>query len=481
MNIKRKKVCWRWLSILAGTITVAVVSNTGAQATESAMEKSFAKSCLAAYRNELAGWQATRLDEEGYRRAVLSARASAADSCSAFVERMEGDGQLSAQESTYLRDARDLLADTPRGQCIEARVVSEVVRSAQSLFRLAACHFPNEKSIALLREAVEIAPGHLGSLLLLTNTNAELDLQARAEYGEALYERSKYSFDKTSAAKAIVEWAVETGDIAAAQAIHERLKRDLLNEPPLRRCVNHLDVLGLEEVCLEALESVAADALAAGEALPDRLVSLVKSAFWQTHWLTDLPSKVSSEAEVAEMLATPGARAQLAENYANSPKHLEIMGDQVKLTTMLRGHPDEVKRIDHDTFLTDALGLEPWELRRSKQARRLKAVLENHPKPLRTSEHYLALAATPSTWRERIALLRGALEVEPGHVGARCDLARALEVTGDLAGARKAYRELLAYDDGSCRAQARLDDLDNRAPTEAISLDDLHGIVIVTQ
>ena len=482
MNTKRESVSRGWFPILAGTIAAAMANGMDAQstesATESAKEEAYAQSCLAPYRDELAGWQAAQLDEEAYWRVVLAARAAAADSCSAFVERIERDAQPGAQESPYLRDARDLLADTPEGRCIEARVVSEVVRSAESLFELAYCHPPGKEMTSLLREAVEMDPGHLGSLLFLTSF--DLDLRARAEYGESLYERSENIAYKMSAAKAMIEWAVGRGDLVAVQEIHERFKRDLLDEPPVERCRLHLDTLGLEEVCLEAIESMAADALAAGEALPDRVVSQVSYLFWKTHPTIDLPNKVRSEAEVAEMLATPAARAQLVADYSDALEYLEISEDDiVEFAKLLRGDPDRVERLDHDALLVDVLDLESWAPRKASQAERLRDVLENYPEPLRTTEHYLALALIVPTWRERIALLRGAVQMEQDHVRARCQLAEALAVTGDLAGARRGFQELLAYDDGSCDAQWWLDDLDDRAPTEAVSLDEPHGIVVL--
>ena len=476
MNLDRETVGWGWFLLLAGMIVVALANAADAQLTQSAAEEAYAQACLAPYRDELAGWQATELDEDAYPRVVLAARAAATDSCSAFVERFERDGQFGAPESPYLRDARDLLSDTARRECIEARVISEVVRSGESLYELALCQSGKEVT-ALLREAVEIDPGHVGALLILTD--ADLDSQARAEYGESLYPRSDLIAIKEGAAKAIIEWAVRRNDAAAIRAIHERFKRDLLNEPPLDRCTWHLDALGLEEVCLEAVESVAADALAAGEALPDRVVSLVEWHFWETDAAITIFGHVRSEAEVAEMLAAPGMRAQLAVDWANAPEYLEMLADDVELTKLLRGTPKLVELLDHDKVLADVLRREPWAVRKPAQAERLRAVLENHPKPLRTSEHYLALAAFPSTWRERIALLQDAVEVGSGHVGARCELAQTLEVTGDLAGARREYRKLLEQDDKSCNAQASLAALNDQAPKEVVSLDQPHSVRVM--
>ena len=477
MNTKRETVGLGWFQILAGTSAVAVANGMGAQPTESAAEEAYAHSCLAPYHDELAGWQAAQLDEESYRRVVLAARAAAADTCSAFVERIEREGQPGVQESPYLIDARDLLQETPRGRCIEARAISEVARSAESLFRLAVCHLPGKEGTALLREAVKVDPQHLGSLQLLTSF--DLDPRARAGYGESLYQRGGDIENKMDAAKAIIEWAVDRGDSAAAQEIHERVRRELLNQPPLRRCTVHLDVLGLEELCLEAIESVAANALAAGEPLSNEFVSLVTRQLSEARLMIDLPRDVRSEAEVAEILATPGVRTKLVADYSNVPKYLEIIEDEVEFAKLLRGEPDFVELLDHDTLLADWLGRESWEVRKSAQAERLNAVLDNHPEPLRSAVHRLALALFAPTWRERIALLRGAVESDPGHVRARCQLADALAVTGDLAGARRGYEELLAVEDGSCNARAALDALDDRAPAEAVPLDEPHGIVVL--
>ena len=348
-------------------------------------------------------------------------------------------------------------------------MIAEVVRSAESLYQLALCNSPREEGTALLREAVEINPGHLGALSLLMI--AVLDSQTRAEYGASLYQRNEDIYYRMYAAKAIIEGAVDRGDLATILEIRKRIRRDLLDEPPLLRCAALLDSLGLREVCLEAIEAVAADAASAGEVLPDQVVSLVDDLFWEIGLSINRPNHIRSEAEVAELLATPGVRAELAAAYADSPEILEILEDEVELARWMRGDPEMVELLDRDARLADWLGWEPWGVRKAGQAERLKAVLENHPERLRTSKHYLALAQTASTWRERIGSLRRAVELEAGSVRARCELAGALARTGDLAGARRGYRDLLADDDGSCDARGQLEDLNNQAPEEVAPLD----------
>ena len=469
MSTRRKTASSGWFPMLVGAIAVALADGAGAEPTEAAVAEAYARSCVAPYHEELAGAQATQFDREAYQRVVLAARAAAADSCSAFVERIEKHAQPGVEESQELRDARELLAEPPRGRCVEARMIAEVVRSAESLYELALCHPFGEEGTALLREAVEINPGHLGALSLLMI--AVLDTQTRAEYGASLYQRSEDIDDRMDAAKAIIEGAVDRGDLAAVLEIRERIRRDLLSQPPLRRCAANLDSLGLREVCLEAIEAIAAGAASASEALPDQVVSRVDDLFWDIGLSINMPNHIRSEAEVAELLATPGVRAELAAAYAHSPEILEIFEDEVELARWMRGTAAFVELLDHDARLADWLGWEPWGVRKAGQAERLKAVLENHPERLRTSRHYLALAQTASTWRERIGSLRRAVELEAGSVRARCELAGALARVGDLAGARRGYRDLLADEDGSCNARGRLEALNNQAPEEVAPLD----------
>ena len=470
MSTRRKTASSGWFPMLVGAIAVAVADGASAEPTESAVAEAYARSCVAPYHEELAGAQATQFDREAYQRVVLAGRTAAADSCSAFVERIEKHAQQpGVEESQELRDARELLAEPPRGRCVEARMIAEVVRSAESLYELALCHPFGEEGTALLREAVEINPGHLGALSLLMI--AVLDTQTRAEYGASLYQRSEDIDDRMDAAKAIIEGAVDRGDLAAVLEIRERIRRDLLSQPPLRRCAANLDSLGLREVCLEAIEAIAAGAASASEALPDQVVSRVDDLFWDIGLSINMPNHVRSEAEVAELLATPGVRAELAAAYAHSPEILEIFEDEVELARWMRGTAALVELLDHDARLADWLGWEPWGVRKAGQAERLKAVLENHPERLRTSRHYLALAKTASTWRERIGSLRRAVELEAGSVRARCELAGALARVGDLAGARRGYRDLLADEDGSCNARGRLEALNNQAPEEVAPLD----------
>ena len=426
MSTRRKTASSGWFPMLVGAIAVAVADGAGAEPTEAAVAEAYARSCVAPYHEELAGSQATQFDREAYQRVVLAARAAAADSCSAFVERIEKHAQPGEEESQELRDARDLLAHNFRGKCLEAQAIADVVRSAESLYELSACHSPGEEGTALLREAVEINPGHLGALLLLTNST--LDSQTRAEYGASLYQRTEDIYYRMDAAKAIIEGAVDRGDLAAVVEIRERVRRDLLNQPPLRRCAANLDSLGLREVCLEAIEAIAAGAVSAGEVLPDQVVSRVDDLFWEMSMWMNMPNFVRSEVEVAELLATPEVRAQLAAAYEDVPEIRHILEDEVELARWMRGQAASVELLERDARLADWLGWEPWGVRKAGQAERLKAVLENHPERLRTSKalpgagaNRLHVAGT-----HRVAAARG------GTRGGQCSRPlRARRVTGE--------------------------------------------------
>ena len=471
MNTRRNTVRVQWLPILAVAAILAAADGVGAESAESrVMEEAFARSCVAPYHESVAGWPPAQLDKEAYWQVVLEARAVAAGSCSAFVELIEKDVEPDGEENPLLRDARDLLAHTPEGRCLEAQAITEVVRSAQSLYKLALCTPRGEEKVALFREAVEINPRHIGSLLFLSQV--ALNSQTRAEYGALLHRRTKGLGYRLTAAKAMIEGAVDRGDLSTVVQIHESVRQDLLDQPPLSRCYERREHLGVVDICLEGLEALAADAVSAGEVLPQRVVSLVDNLFWEIGLSIPMPTYVRSEAEVAHLLATPDVRAQLAGVYEREPEIRHILEDEVELAEWMRGEPATVEVVDRDALLAQWLGWEPWGSRKAAQADRLAAILENHPERLRTSEHYLALANTATTWEDRMESLLRAVEVGEGSVRARCELAGALGRVGKLEEARRGYRELLADDDGSCHAQQRLENLIDRAPPDLVSLDE---------
>lgn len=498
MVLKHKAIL-AWLLPIFGAAVLAGVAADGTSSapTVASMDEAFANACLAPYREQLAGWQAADLGEEAYRQAILAARAASADSCSAFVERVGKQIEPGQAEPRALRDARDLLAQDMHDQrvnCLEARAMAEAVRSAESLYQLAYCEgrgYGRDEQTVLLREAAEIDPEHLGALRDLADAPlaAGLDSQQRAEYGASLDWLAEDDDDRRSAAMAIIKGAIDRGDLDAVQQVRESFRQHLLKLPPLSRCQKtEQEIFGLWDACLTALKGTAADALAAGEPLSNELLSALDYLFWAKSLSVDMPKHVRSQAEVAELLATPELRAQFAAAYADEPRvvallekaaaadadwqKIIVLMDGADMTDWGRGTDVTVQLMDRYSRMAHWLGWAPWAERMTAQAQQIKAVLESHPEHLRTSRHYLVLARTANSWRERISSLRRAVELDAGNVEARCDIAHSLARVGDTDAARRGYRELLAEGDRSCNAQTWLDELDSRALPEVETLDE---------
>ena len=433
----------------------------------------YTQSCIAPYQEALAGWHAPHLTREYYQRVVRAIRETFVEPCTAFVEQRERvDAQLlGAAEQQELLNARNLLANTLDGQRIEAQLIADTIRSAETLYRLWLRTPPDEREVSLLQEAVEIDPNHLGALLLLTN--ADLDSQARSKYGVALYELSEDIDYRLNAAKAIIEGAVDRGDLVAILDIRERVQQDLYSQRPLRRCAGHLDILGLRHICIEAIEIVASRAEDAGSVLPLEILSRMGDLIWEIGLSIGMPTYIRSEAEVADLLATPGVRDQLFLAYENDPEILNLIQDEVELARWMRGTPEMVEILDRYERLAIWLEWEPWEIRTAAQVNRLKAVLENYPEPLRSPDHYLALADAASTWGERIESLQRAVEIDDTNGKARCQLAQAMTKVGDVNGAGREYQSLLAFDNNPCSAQAEIaKSLRGDTPPDAAQLDE---------
>ena len=434
--------------LLFSNLTIcAVADDATAQAAALQVEQDFAQSCVAPYRERL-GHRAAHLNREQYKRALFEARADAKASCSTFVQAFERVEQPTA-ETRALRDARGLLDREGRQKCAEAQAIGEFSRHPETLYRLALCTDDNVRKAALWEEAAEADPEHTGALMFLTGARA-LDSQTRARYGASLYELTEDTFYRLAAAKAIIEDAIDRGDVAGVLEIRERVRRHLLKRPAEGRCHGGLEHLALEEICFEAIETIAANAASASEALPDSVVQLVGHFFREYSVIAQAPNFVRTEAEVAELLASEEVLAQLTETFSDEPEKLELFKDEAKLASWMRGEPENVEAIDRDARLSQWLGREPWAIRKTRQANRMKAVLEGYPEPLRSSEHYVALADTASVWRDYISSLRRAVELDPRNLRARCALARVLARAGKSTEARVVYQEVAAAEDSPC-------------------------------
>ena len=304
---------------------------------------------------------------------------------------------------------------------------------AEALYYLAIydCAGGGSESVAVLRRAAEIEPDNyrvLKSLLMrvegfppeadgdgtvsgIEPRKVGIDPDALARYREAFYEAGKaYTAWRKAAfgdadgpgwsdlflpARHIRAAAVREGDPAAAEAIRNRLSRDLkldaldygAESAPASlalACQPALyGYLGLEEVCLSGVEKLAGRASAAGLPLPGHLLKVVDHA--------------------TESLR----RSACAASKGASP-----------FVGMLGIYPGECLPATTET----------------PGVRRLRAVLEHHGGAW-SSEHHRVLAQGFLGGDQRLRGLRAALRADAGNGRARCQLATALAARGDSAAA----------------------------------------------
>ena len=292
----------------------------------------------------------------------------------------------------------------------------------------------DESLISGLKATLEVAADHERGLDFMVHKVRAIgygygvDAAALAEYATTLYGIT----GDLGAAEAVHEAALDDGDPVRAEGIRARVRRDLgldaLDYGPQQRgdslalaCSDGLFRLGLEDFCLAALETLAATAADRGEIIPSDVLGHVGDAFGLL-------------------------RSQALRAGSKQRNERELLGDRL-------------------------VGV-----RETKLEARLRAVLDAHPEPLRSSEHYRARAAGAQSWGRRIETLRRSAGIDGGNLEARCELAHALAVTGSLGEARTLYADLALADDQPCAAEAALQDIghaDTRGVFKrAASLDD---------
>lgn len=274
---------------------------------------------------------------------------------------------------------------------------------------------------ALLRRALDIDPRNyhaLNSLLLLAwvwGHDMGVDAGSLARHRATLYEVEKTRADARAAefppgfssfriwhgmlgaARYLVDEADRAGDPRAADAIRARVRRDAgLNaldfggDEPCEGSENcprggrgdSLDLacqplllsIGLEDICLSAVETLASAASAAGKEVPGDVLRAVSVA-------TRKLRGIACEVLHGSTAARPAGNA-----------------------------------VD---------GCDGPEATESAAVARLRAVLEHHGGP-RSSEHHRVYAQGFLGDNERREGLREALRLDPGNERARCDMARAL-------------------------------------------------------
>ncbi len=367
--------------------------------------------------------------------AVVGGWAASEATCSALAERLSALRYPAPESRLALFKAKAWLghySDSTEQRCNEFRAVAEGDHFADRpdvLFELALCSLwpmpsgpdgvrrGQENLVAGLQAALVLAPDHEDALDLLVYKVRALGygygVDAAALAG---YAATLYeTTGSLEAAVAVYEAALDAGDPETAEAVRGRVRRDL-----------ELDALdyGAGRVRQESLTL----------ACSDRLFDL---------GLED---------------ACFSALEMLAETYADHGEALplDVLGHVVATSAMLR------------------LQLATDRAQRGKA--RLRAVLDAHPEPFRSSEHYRAYAATASSWGNRIEALRRAVELDGGNLKARCELAGALALTGAGGEAWSIYAGLASADERPpCEAVEALQEmelLEQRGGKPVVGLDD---------
>ena len=362
--------------------------------------------------------------------AVTRSKAACAD----LLEKLEDVAGKTAEEKLALLETRTSVTAfegddfTEEEFCGEvSTIVEEHPRYAEALYSLSHCTNNREETVGLLRKALEIEPDNynaLSFLLLLVhgifgsdNDDLGIDAETLSKYRDAYYEiakrRSTWEFsqaptdsgssnliwqDLLRAAVYIYSANVRAGDHNAVEALRFKVRRDIgldgldfsaegschdewdcrrgSGEDNLRlACDHNLQTIGLEEVCVAAIEKLVEEASMGGEELSEIVLSQLASTVY-------------------------------------------LSRRRACVTT--------------DPFGDECLGLQATE---TVVVARLRAALENYTGDW-SSEHHRVYAQGFLGDSERLEGLRGALQVNPHNDRARCDLARALEVRGESDEAR---------------------------------------------
>ena len=327
--------------------------------------------------------------------------------CSALVERLSALTAPAPEARLALVKARAWLGHYPDevDYCNAVRSLAEdLADSPDVLYTLAICSYwpmpsgpfgirrGNESLISGLQATLALAPDHEDALDFLVYKIRALgygygvDAAALTAYATTLYEIT----GRLSAAEAVFAAALDANDPGQAEAIRERVRRDLnldaLDYGPEHRrdslqrsCGDEsLFYLDLEGPCLDALRSLARSAADAGEAIPDDVLDRM--------------------GDVLGRLQVPHVEGFRYKPWKTGPKTGAVAG--------------------------------------------LKAVLGALPEPLRSSEHYRVYARTAADWADRIGPLRRAVDLDSGNFTAQCDLANALAWTGERDEARSFYMHI---------------------------------------
>ena len=372
--------------------------------------------------------------------------------CAAFAERIAALTDPSPEARLALFVARDRIGGNGPDRCGTMRRIAQdmVPEHPFPLFFLATCTRHEEgdelakrqKAVSLLRRAVAADPEHVLSLVTLISIGegpafrGEYPYLTAAEY--AKYAASHYRITgDTWAARLAFDAYLDAGDAGRADSIRNNVRDDLsldvLDLSPTARggslslaCSDDLIWLGLADHCLTAFAALIGASAAAGETVPDDVLAHVQDAF---------------------------RRLVAAARVADGRKDNERFA----------------RRLSHSSW---AAG------RKARGAAGLRALLESHPPPLKSSEHYRVYAGTAPSWGGRIEALRGAVELDGGNQVAKCELAEALVLTGARREAWPIYTELASATDdppvcpGGEDAMQLVESLEHRGVSSRVSPDD---------
>lgn len=226
------------------------------------------------------------------------------EECTAFLAGLAGIRSPTREERVaYLRGRAwveqtngGVEADSGAADCGEQRIlVQDHPDYPEALVELALCLGMDRQDevIALLETALAVDPENANALDTLTflvsytGDDYGIDHARLARYRSTHYEIAETPSRKLTAASRIYEASVDAGDRAAAKATQDRVRRDAgldaLEYGGERRaesldfaCSSPVFYVDLEEVCVAAIESLAAAAVEAGVPLSDDVTSFIR-------------------------------------------------------------------------------------------------------------------------------------------------------------------------------------------------------------
>lgn len=241
-------------------------------------------------------------------------------------------------------------------------MVDSLPDNADALYEWSYC-VDDEEHIALLKQTAKTGhPKARSSLLGLFEHTGDyygIPAETLARYAEGSYQDAIYVSDRCLAAKTIYKIALDTGDADAAKVIQGRLVHDhgldSLDYDPAHRaesleraCDRWMFDLNLaERLCVPALEALAADSRARGEAIPDDVLLRMGEAFEESEtkaWFAGGANR-TGERIAAILVSQP--------ETLRSSEHLRVLAK----TTAPPGSPER------EDGLRRAVAVDPGNLR----------------------------------------------------------------------------------------------------------------------